>query len=492
MPDLPAIRALPRTFSVEVLTPEDLERVHHETLGLLERVGVGLTAPRLADDLVAAGAKVDAGGQRVRFPAAMVEETLGRDGGPALLAARRPAADLHLDGRQGYLSVDGCAAEIIDPENGSRRPSTKRDLATAARLADALPEIGLLWQPVAARDVPVAVKPLHEVHAQLTNTSKHIQVMTAVTPEAAKGVVEIARMVAGGEEELRRRPLISAFQCSLSPLSYEDGALEAAVVFARAGVPCGFVVMPIACATGPATVAGTLVQANAEILAGVVALRALSPGAVSFYGSCATVMDLRTGAAACGGPEDLFFQMATAQLARRYGLPSLVGTFATGAKTPDWQAGMENGLSGLSSCLAGADILAGAGLLAGASVFSLEEMVLDCEIFSLLHHLVTAASPRWDDGSMATLEAVGPGGHFLGQRHTLQTMRRQWMPRIFDRTGWEEWEEKGRPGPREAARERVRQLLDQHVPMPLEDGLEAEILAIIEAYERQEGDRRHE
>jgi len=488
VPDPSTIRGLPRTFSLEILTPEDLERIHNETLGILERVGVALTAPRLADGLVAAGAQIDAGGGRVRFPSSMVEEALGQETGPALLAARRPEADLHLDGSQGYLSVDGCAAEIIDLDDGSRRPSTKSDLSISARLADALPEISLIWQPVAARDVPASVKSLHEVHAQVTNSSKHIQVMTAVTPEAAEGVVEIARVVAGGSDELRRRPLISAFQCSLSPLAYENGALEAAVVFARAGIPCGFVVMPIACATAPATVAGTLVQANAEILAGVVALRALSPGAVSFYGSCATVMDLRSGAAACGGPEDLFFQMATAQLARRYHLPSLVGTFATGAKTPNWQAGLENGLSGFASCLAGADILAGAGLLFGAGVFSLEELVLDCEIFSLLRHLVSAASPRWDDGSMATLEAVGPGGHFLDQRHTLQTMRQQWMPRLFDRTGWEEWAEKGQAGPREAARERTLQILADHVPLPLEEGLDAAILAIIEAHERQNGD----
>ena len=116
MPDPSTIRGLPRTFSLEVLTPEDLERIHNETLGILERVGVALTAPRLADGLVAAGAQIDAGGGRVRFPSSMVEEALGQASGPALLAARRPEADLHLDGSQGYLSVDGCAAEIIDLE----------------------------------------------------------------------------------------------------------------------------------------------------------------------------------------------------------------------------------------------------------------------------------------------------------------------------------------------------------------------------------------
>jgi len=343
----------------------------------------------------------------------------------------------------------------------------------------------MLWQPVTARDMPRQTQSLHELHAQLSNTSKHIQMMTAVTRRMAEGVVEIARVVAGGGEELRLRPLISAFQCSLSPLSYEEGALDAARVYAEAGIPCGFVVMPISCATAPATAGGLLVQSNAEVLAGIVALQLLVPGAATFYGSCATSMDLRSGAAACGGPEDLFLQMASAQLARRYGVPSSIGTFATGAKTANWQAGLENGLSGLASCLSGADLLCGAGLLFGARVFSAEEMVLDCEIFSLLRHLMTPAAIAIDDAIPAVIEEVGPGGHYLGATHTLANMRQQWMPRMFDRATWEEWELNDRSGPREAAAEKVKSVLETHQPLPLDEAMEMEILRIIDNYERQ-------
>ena len=172
--------------------------------------------------------------------------------------------------------------------------------------------------------------------------------------------------------------------------------------------------MPISCATAPATAGGLLVQSNAEVLAGIVALQLLVPGAATFYGCCATAMDLRSGAAACGGPEDLFLQMAAAQLARRYGVPSSIGTFATGAKRADWQAGLENGLSGLASCLAGADLLCGAGLLFGARVFSPEEMVMDCEIFSLLRHLVTPAAMKIEDSIIDVIAEVGPGRSLPG------------------------------------------------------------------------------
>ena len=479
------IQSLPKTLRLDVLSPDRLARAHEQTLRVLARVGIGVPAESMRRDLAAAGAQVDHPSERVFFSAETVERALTQAPSEYGLAARSPMQDLVLDGQQGYLSVDGNAPEVLDWQTGERRPSSKEDLGRISRLADGLPEIGLLWQPVTARDVPREVQSMHELHVQCRNSSKHIQMMTAVTPEAATGVVEIARVLAGGAAELRQRPLISAFQCSLSPLSYEAGALEAARVYAEAGVPCGFVVMPISCATAPATAGGLLIQSNAEVLAGIVALQLLVPGAATFYGSCATAMDLRSGAAACGGPEDLFLQMASAQLARHYRVPSAVGTFATGAKRADWQAGLENGLSGLASCLAGADLLCGAGLVFGARVFSSEEMVMDCEIFSLLRHMVSPATLEVDDDLVDVIEEIGPGGHFLGAAHTLANMRRQWMPRLFDRTAWEEWEAGARPGPNEAASERMRSILETHEPLPLEEAMEMEILRIIDTYERQ-------
>jgi len=480
-----SIQSIPGTLRLDVLTPEAADKVHGQTLQILERAGIGLPSESMRRRMEEAGARVDHAARKVFLSPELVESALESAPREYRLAARSPDQDLLLNGQQGYLSVDGNAPEVLDAESGQRRASTKEDLARLSRLADALPEIGMLWQPVTARDMPRQTQSLHELHAQLSNTSKHIQMMTAVTRRMAEGVVEIARVVAGGGEELRLRPLISAFQCSLSPLSYEEGALEAARVYAEAGIPCGFVVMPISCATAPATAGGLLVQSNAEVLAGIVALQLLVPGAATFYGSCATSMDLRSGAAACGGPEDLFLQMASAQLARRYGVPSSIGTFATGAKIANWQAGLENGLSGLASCLSGADLLCGAGLLFGARVFSAEEMVLDCEIFSLLRHLMTPAAIAIDDAIPAVIEEVGPGGHYLGATHTLANMRQQWMPRMFDRATWEEWELNDRSGPREAAAEKVKSVLETHQPLPLDEAMEMEILRIIDNYERQ-------
>jgi trimethylamine--corrinoid protein Co-methyltransferase len=297
----------------------------------------------------------------------------------------------------------------------------------------------------------------------------------------------MARAVAGGTDALRARPLLSSFQVSLSPLTFDGDALEAALVYAEAGVPAGFVVMAIGCATAPATPAGVLAQSNAEVLAGMTIVELLVPGAPTFYGACSTTMDLRTGLTTCGGPEDLLYQAAFAQLARHYRVPSSVGTFAPGAKSPDWQAGLENGLSGLASLLAGADMLSGAGLLYAARVFALEEMVLDAEVFGLVRHL--AGGLTIDDEALAVdvIGEVGPGGNFLAEDHTVAHMRELWQPRLFDRGTWEDWEAAGRPSPRDRARERARSLLAAHVPLPLDDGLADELDAIVAAFSREAG-----
>ncbi len=480
------VQALPTHAPIlRPLDQDGLARLHEASLGILDTTGVAVTSEVIRGRMARAGARVD--GDRVRLPAALVQTALAAAPAEYTLAARDPAWDLPLDGAHGYLSVDGSAAEILDLETGERRPSTEADLARVTRLADALPEVAFLWQGVEAGDRPAPVRALYELRTQLVQSGKHIQLMTATTPLAARGAVEMARAVVGGSEELRARPILSSFQTALSPLTFDGGALEAALVYAEAGVPAGFVVMAIGCATAPATPAGVLAQSNAEVLAGITILETLLPGARTFYGACSTTMDLRSGLATCGGPEDLLYQAAAAQLARHYGLPSSVGTFAPGAKGSDWQAGLENGLSCFASFLAGADLLSGAGLLHSARVFALEEMVLDAEIFGLVRHFARGLVVDEETLAVEVVGRVGPGGHFLAEEHTVAHMRALWQPRIFDRTAWEEWETVGRPSPRDRARERARSLLASHAPLPLEEGLAAGLGGIVAACSREAG-----
>jgi len=473
-----------RNPPMDILPEEAVQAIREATVEVLERTGIEVRSTSLLEELGRAGAIVDEENGRARFPRAVQEGALALVPADLPLRSREPGLDLSLDGTRGYLGVDGNAAEVVDLDTDLRRASRKDDVAMGTLIGDALPQIGYIWQPAVSREMPVPSEPLHNLEANLNNTGKHIVMMTAVTPEQAHASAEMAAVAIGGEQALRERPILSAFQCSVSPLVYDGGPLAAAVEFARAGVPSGFMVMPILGATSPITRGGTLVISNAEVIGGVIAHQLLAPGARTFYASCATTMDLWSGAATCGGPEDLVFQMSNAQLARAYGLRSMVGTFATGSKTSDWQGGAENGLSGFASWVSGVDMASGAGLLYAARVFSSAQLVLDAELWDLICSM-SEGIRGWDAESLAVdvIDAVKPGGHFLDQDHTLTHMRTVWQSKMFDRGNWEEWEANGRPASKAKAIARAKEIIETHEPYPLPDGAADEIRSIVERFE---------
>ncbi len=225
--------------------------------------------------------------------------------------------------------------------------------------------------------------------------------------------------------------------------------------------------MTIGAGTAPVTVAGNAVLANAEVLAGMVLFELFFPGVPTFYGSCATTMDLRSGGVTCGGPEDYVLQAVGCQMAHFYGVPASIGTFATGAKVSDWQAGVDNAVSGTVSQLAGADMLCGAGLLNAARIFSAEQLLLDCETFDLLRAVSQGFVIDEETLAVDVIHSVGPRHHFLKTKHTKAHMRAVWQPTLLDRTPWTEWIGKGRPSANSNAREKARALCASHQPEPL-------------------------
>jgi trimethylamine--corrinoid protein Co-methyltransferase len=463
------------------LTEADLKALHAASLQIMERTGLVMPlSPARQAQARDLGLKVN--DHRLYFPPHVVEQAVKQAPRHYTLYARNPQNDLPLDGRHGYLSLDGSGTDVLDLTTGQVRPSTKADLQATLRLADALPQIAFLWPTVSAQDYPEQVQPLHELEAMLTHSAKHAQAMTAVTPLAARGSVAMAAEVAGGRESLRQRPIISNFQCSVSPLSYDAPGLEAAFIFAEAGIPTGFLNMTIGCGTAPATLAGNAAMANAEVLAGITLLQLFYPGAPTFYGTSATVMELRRGGVTCGGPEDFLLQAAGCQLAHFYNVPASIGTFATGAKCSGWQAGLENGLSGVINHFTNADLMSGAGLLNAAKIFSFEQLVLDCEIFDMLRAVSRGFEINADTLALDVINAVGPQNHFMTTDHTFEHMVGLWQPTVLDRTPWEEWEQRGRPSAADHARARARDLLAGHEPEPLPcAGVLREIIA---EYER--------
>ena len=464
------LRPIKWKTSLDIMTREETEALHAASLRILSQSGILMPLPqKIYDQLADLGVKIDRSGQKVFFSPADIEKALASSPKEYVMCARNHENDLPLDGQHGYLCLDGSGLQIIDYDSREIRSSNYEDLSNAIRVSDSLPQISFLWPCISAQDKPAAVQPLYELLSMLENSSKHAQAMTAVDPLNAAGSIEIAAAVAGGKEALRKHPIISNFQCSLSPLSYDEKNLEAALVFAEAGIPTGFMIMQIACSTAPATMAGSMALGNAEILAGITLIELLYPGTPTFYGSCATMMELKRGGVTCGGPEDFLQQAIACQMARFYKIPSNIGTFATGAKAGDWHAGVENAISGATSVFCRADTMCGAGLLNGAKIFSYEQLLMDCEIYEILR--VTAQGIEVNDETLAldVIDHVGPRNHYMTEEHTLKHMRESWQPNVIDRSPYDEWMRRGKPDASAAAHSKAGQLLKEYQPMELKE-----------------------
>lgn len=480
------IRSLPLRYRVEVLTPDEVGRIHDGALQILQRTGIATRSDQLLRLMAEHEQDVDFGNRRIRFDPGFVEAKRALAPRRFTLAGRRPDRDLAIDGAHGYLSPDGCTPQVIDLDTGRRRPSTKADLGQITRLADALPEIGFSWRSVAANDTPTEVRSLHEVEVQLNATTKHVQTGAGTDAFTARGVVELCRTVAGGADALRERPILSSIQCIISPLFWDEGPLDAFGIYAQAGIPISIVSMAIACATAPGTVAGLLTLTIAEILSGLVILQTMAPGAKAICTGYPSTMDLHSGVLnLAAGPDDSFAATACTQVLHTLDLPCATGMLGTGAKRSNWQAGAQAALSAGKGVFVPADLFNGAGSLYGANVFSPAQLLLDCELFG--------SAVRWAEGyafddahiGLDVVDDVGPEGHFLAEPHTLQHMGELWRSTYMDRSSWEEWEAAGEPDPADAALAEARRLLAEHHPEPLEAPVSKELSRIVAAYEAE-------
>lgn len=465
-------------LSLSILSPEEVLKIHEASLRVIETVGVKFPSARALDIWKSHGARVETGSMVVKAPGGLIEEALRRAPPVYTLAARNPALDLPLDGNHVYAGTDGCGVEVIDIRSGERRRSVLQDVADIARVADYLEEVAFHWVPVSAQDCPPETRGLYELLAIWKNTTKHVQTESIYSEREARGAAEMAALLAGGKEALRKRPLLSIMECSVSPLAHDGGSLEAALVGAEYGLPVGFMSMASGISSAPATIAGNLVVANAEVLSSLALIELAYPGAPVYYAAAQTMMDPRTGAYTGGGPEDFLFGAASNRLADFYRVPLSMGSFATGAKEPNWQAGLENSLSTFMASLSMSDMLSGVGLLAGSTVWSFAQMIMDCEIFGIVVKMMEGIRVDEETLALEAIKDVGPGGTFLTHGHTKRHLREVWMNTYLDRRPISVWEQK-RDGATDWARARAQVILETHQPVPLAPGLERELLRII-------------
>jgi trimethylamine--corrinoid protein Co-methyltransferase len=361
-----------------ILAREDLDRLDAAALEVLSQTGVAIPSERARAALAAQGATAD--GARVTLPPDLVRRLVALAPARMTLGARNGAPIV--TGERALITTDGCCVEIYDLETGEKRGTTADDVATISRVVDALPEIDFCWPAVSAQDRPVEVRGLHELYLAIANTGKHVQTVTVVEPELAEAAVRMALEVSGSEERLRAEPPISALLGTVTPLGNDEGTLEAGLVFAEAGIPIGFVTMPMGGSTTPITMAGSLVVGIAEALSSVCAIQAVVPGAPVFICFIPSVMDLKSGDFTGGAPEDTIMAAAVGDVGHYYGLPTQCGVNSSGAKKPSWQSALDDTTTTYLSLAAGVDMLTGVGMVSGGRIFSYEEMALGVEVVS--------------------------------------------------------------------------------------------------------------
>lgn len=310
-------------MGLQVFSDDELYAIHCATLDVLQNSGIKVISTEAQGIFVAGGATVDPGTTIVRIPPHMVEEAIRSAPGTILLAGRNPKNDYVISNRSVAFTNFGEGVKVIDPYTRKSHSSSKKDLKDATRICDALENITVYERALGADDVPAQVQTIHNAEAIFNNTTKHCFIGAGCGYNVKK-IIEMASIIMGGKENLRKRPIYTPLCCPNSPLTLNPDTTEIIIEAARAGIPINVLSMALSGATGPVTLAGTLVVHNAEVLSGLVLCQLVNKGNPFVYGSSTTMMDLRFTTAGVGAPELGMISAAVAKLAQYYLLPSFV------------------------------------------------------------------------------------------------------------------------------------------------------------------------
>ncbi|WP_187968017.1 trimethylamine methyltransferase family protein [Aquibium microcysteis] len=451
-----------------VLSASDVESIHEAVLTVLETVGFANAIPSCIEALTRVGADYGADG-RIRFPRNLVLDTIRSAARNFTLYGQDPKHDMVVQGTRVHYGTAGAAVHVVDVEKREYRESLLQDIYDAARIVDLMDNVHFFQRPMVPRDM---IDPLdmdfNTLYACVTGTTKHVGTSFTVRENVAPAL-EMLYAIAGGEENFRARPFVSNSNCFVvPPMKFAEdacGVLEACV---EGGIPILLLSAGQAGATAPAAIAGAVVQAVAEVLAGLVYVNALKPGHPAIFGTWPFVSDLRTGAMSGGSGEQALLTAACAQMAQFYDLPGGSAAGMADSKLPDIQAGYEKGITNVMAGLSGLNLIyESAGMHASLLGFCLESLIIDNDMLGQCLRCVRGVEVTEASLSIDAISDVclnGPG-HYLGHGQTLQLMQTEYVyPAIADRFSPKEWAEKGRPDILQRAIAEKRRILSSHFP----------------------------
>ena len=468
------IHELPVT---ELLDEEGLEILHNASMKVLAEVGIDFYDDEARDILRQHGATVE--GDTVTFDPTLVEEYVAKAPHQFTQLARNPDNNVIIGGKHMTFAPVYGPPFIVDHKG--RRSATLKDFENFVKLAYSSPYIhhsgGTIVEPT---DISPDTRHLDMIFSHIKYSDKAF--MGSVT--SAENAADSVRLVEllYGESEIRENPgLISLINIS-SPRRLDDKMLGALKVYARARQAVIITPFILAGAMSPVTIAGTIVQQNAEALAGIAFAQMVEAGTPVVYGSFLTNTDLKTGAPMFGTPESQIAIYVSAQLARRYGLPFRGGGMFASSKIPDAQAAYESVMTMIPTVQARVNfVLHAAGWLENGLAAGYEKFVMDCELLGMYHTFLKGLDLSEEALAMESIRDVPPGGHHLGTPHTMERFRTAFFrSTLFDYDAAEEWQEKGSKDAWTAAAERVETLLDEYEAPKLDAGKEEALNDYIE------------
>jgi trimethylamine--corrinoid protein Co-methyltransferase len=472
-----------------VLSDEDRDQVHESTIKILSETGVRVETDLGRDYLKKAGAEVDENTKIVRIPRKLLEDTLQAAPKKFSLGARRPGWDLDMNEGNCSLLIDGAGIEVIDHRTQEKRPSLSSDWFDATRVIDAIDEFGVYWGMVTQSDVgdslPETIKHWIQI---FKNFSKHVQNSSSTSSESA-WLLEILQTVFGNKETIKKTNPYSFLVCPQSPLIIEGEHTDAYLATKGYQIPIAVMPMPLMGGTGPGNMISMTILGNCEVLAMLCLVHAADPGTPFIWAPCLAVMNPRTGMYSAGAIENALLSSAATEMGRYYGLPVIGEGGGTDTYFPGIQAGYERAMSSVIGTLSWPDLLVGPGLLGGAMILSLEQLVIDVEMFRMsrqAHRGIPTHDEAWLE---EVIQKVGPGGNFLGEKSTRKFMRSgEWLiPSLGVHDTEQSWERSGRKDILDEAREKVDHILKTHKPLPLDDHVQKELDMIYEKAQEEAG-----
>jgi trimethylamine--corrinoid protein Co-methyltransferase len=451
-----------------VFSEKDLRKIHDKTLWLLENTGVKISHKEGLKYLAENGALVNFETGQVRFQPDFAQSYIDKVPQSVILAGLESRHDMVIPHPEnGFYSACATGPNIcIDVETGKHRKAETRDVKEWVELSDRLENIDMVASP-SPEDKPPETRDLYAVKTMLENTSKHCMIQP-FSEHSLKYHFEMALAVAGGQEQLRKRPFIT-FGCgAFSPLSYKPMDIEVIFRSTHYGLPIHFAALPSSGATAPVTIAGAVLQCNVDILAGIIIAQMRRPGTPVIYSPLQYAMHMSRGINLQASPEALLAAVGSTQLANEfYHFPTRVYGVNTDSPMGDGQCMLERGLETPVISFAGADIVPGIGGLHCITTMSNLQLVIDDELIGTLRKLIQEVEVSDESLAAEVIAEVGSGGHFLDTEHTLKHFRNVYRPKIFSQMQLEKWQSEGAKSLNDRAKERLHSILREGPEEPL-------------------------